>query len=90
MEIECHICNGTGCYMCQGTSSATPNASNLTPVCREIEVDKLIELLQILDRAKHPTVTFCEDIEQMRKEAAKKSEVNLHNAIVMLNDVIAE
>jgi len=79
---NCHICNGVGCQAC--------TAVVIAPVCKEVEIDKLIKLLQILDKAKFPTVTFCENIERMRKEAAKISEVNLHDAIVMLNDMVAE
>ena len=79
----CTICAGRGCYMC---TVAPPTTT--PPVYKEIEISQLIEVLQILGRAKNPCVTFYEDIERMRKEAVKISEVSLHNAIVILNDMV--
>jgi len=91
----CVMCAGKGCRFCSDVQpemneqqGITDESDVISPVCMNVELDKLTEVLRILKRAKNPTVTFYEDIERMRKQAANISEVSLQNAIVLLTEMV--
>lgn len=86
---QCKVCAGEGCCLCQGTGSATPNANNINPVCKEIEIEDLEKLLDLLHMMRTPKVNF-QDLEAMRGQANKLSSTHLQNAIVILTEMVAE
>ena len=88
-EKECKACAGRGCYMCT-TVQPVPNAEDINPVCKEIEVEKLERLLDLLHMIRTPRVNFVEDMSQMRSQANTVLSIHLQNAIVILTEMVEE